>query len=686
MVWRSSQSLHLAFLRSSACPRVNGRDIIGTSDMTDEPYFSVIPSAEYLRANLTPERERAFFADGEALVAWMFSVIEPMTEDFAPVAVLDYGCGLGRFSRPLTKHAGTVTAVDRSRALLEQARGGAAGGNFGNLEFALTDEVLATTRQFDLIVCYDALQRMRPAEGIALMNQLVRRIGPGGIGVFHFPYSDKASMAAKSLRRVRARVPAINRLANRMRGKTADEPFVPTFTYPLNTVLAELRRTSMGTTHVVLDQQSETARATVFVWMPYESRAPRRTLAPREDTGSPEPSDGMIDVKELIAGASIEELNRTAELYFSTLTDWDHHLAKPFAKPDETPPLLIDVAMLVHGLHLQQGMSVLEYGAGSGWLSRYFTQLGCEAILLDVAPTALRMAQELYARQPVIGERPTPRFLEFDGRHINLPDHSVDRIVCYHAFHHAANPDEVLREFGRVLKPGGIAAFAEPGPVHSRSARSQFEMRTYAVVENDVDVHAIWRTARNCGFVDIRIGLFHEPTRNVSLAEFENLLTGGPAGEKWLADTRRFLRHVRTFFLIKDGADPRNSRSIEGLSCDITATRTAGMVTEGEPIVIDATVTNTGMAVWLPWPDRGGVALGVHLYDGAGALVNFDLHCTPLVTPARNIVPGETVVLQITVPPLARGRYRLELDCVASGVTWFSQVGSQSVTLPVEVA
>lgn len=659
-----------------------------------EPYFAVIPTADYLRRNLTPERERAFFAGGEALVAWMFSIIEPITPGFAPVAVLDYGCGLGRLSRPLAKRAGSITAVDRSRALLDAAREGCATRNIGNVEFELASTVLASSRQFDLVICYETLQRMRPDDGIALMKRLIKRIGPGGVGVFHFPYDDKSSMGVQALRELRQRIPAANRLANRMRGKDADEPFVPTFTYPLNTMLDELRTTSMGTTHVVLDQQSGTARATVFVWMPYEGGATRPTSASAGMSGDVAEeisgnaganASGMIDVRELIKHASIDELNRTAEEYFSTLVDWEHHLAKPFAKPDEVPPLLIDVAMLVQGLRLQQDMSVLEYGSGSGWLSRYFTQLGCQAILLDVAPTALKMAEELYTRQPVIGHRPTPQFLLFDGRHINLPDNSVDRIVCYHAFHHAANPDEVLKEFGRVLKPGGIAAFAEPGPAHSRSPRSQFEMRTYHVVENDVDVHAIWRTARACGFSDIKLGLFHEPSYHVSLMEYENLLTGGHVGEKWLAQTRRFLRNVRTFFLYKEGGEPQNSKSIEGLSCEIVATLVTPTVSAGETIIIDATVTNTGPAIWLPWPERGGVALGTHLYDGAGALLNFDLHCTAVILPPRNVMPGETVTVHIEVPPLAPGRYQIELDCVASGVTWFTQVGSQSVTLPVEV-
>ena len=88
----------------------------------------------------------------------------------------------------------------------------------------------------------------------------------------------------------------------------------------------------------------------------------------------------------MIAKTSIEELNQTAEAYFSSLTDWEHHLAKPLSKADETPPLLINFGTLLQGLELMPGQTVLEYGAGSGWLSRFLTQLGARMILLDVSP------------------------------------------------------------------------------------------------------------------------------------------------------------------------------------------------------------------------------------------------------------------------------------------------------------
>ena len=196
------------------------------------------------------------------------------------------------------------------------------------------------------------------------------------------------------------------------------------------------------------------------------------------------------------------------------------------------------MAVLLQGLKLTAGATVLDFGAGTGWFARFLTQLGCRVVLLDVSPTALAKARELYERLPVIGDRPAPEFVLFDGRTIALPDASVDRILSFHAFHHAPNPVAILRELGRVLKPGGVAGFAEPGPRHSRTPISQFEMRNYRVVENDVDVHQLWHAAKACGFADLQLALFHGPPFHLPLDEFEDFLAGGAATAPWVTSTR----------------------------------------------------------------------------------------------------------------------------------------------------
>ena len=56
-----------------------------------------------------------------------------------------------------------------------------------------------------------------------------------------------------------------------------------------------------------------------------------------------------------------------------------------------------------------------------------------------------------------------------------------------------------LSEMGRVLRPGGIAGFSEPGPNHSRDPQSQHEMRRYGVPERDLVIEDVWALGRRSG-------------------------------------------------------------------------------------------------------------------------------------------------------------------------------------------
>jgi SAM-dependent methyltransferase len=413
---------------------------------------------------------------------------------------------------------------------------------------------------------------------------------------------------------------------------------------------------------------------------------PRAPLDSSDGTrGSSRAPEAPIDVKDLIASTSIEELNAAAEQYFASLTNWDHHLAKPFSGVDEAPWLLTHFTVVLEALRLKPGLTVLEFGAGTGWASRFLTQLGCRVILLDVSATALRIAQELYARVRVIGDQPAPEFLVFDGQRIDLPDASVDRVMCLHAFHHVPNPTEMIAEFGRILRPGGRAAFAEPGPTHSRAAQSQFEMRSYRVVENDVDVHELWRVARGCGFTDLQMMVFHGLPFHVTLDRFEDFLRGGETCAEWLADARVFLRNIRNFVLVKEGTERSDSRSSAGLTCEIDA-RLSEPAREGSPIAVRVIATNVGEAVWLPrTADIGGVSLGFHVFDESGTLLRTEVLSNPLKEGFHEVVPGEMATLTVALPPLPKGRYVVEIDCVADRVGWFAQLGSRPALFEVDV-
>jgi SAM-dependent methyltransferase len=396
----------------------------------------------------------------------------------------------------------------------------------------------------------------------------------------------------------------------------------------------------------------------------------------------------FIDVRKLIKELSVEELCQTAEEFFARLDNWDYLHAKPFAAIDETPELLTCFAQVVQGLKLLPGMTILDFGAGSCWTSRFLSQLGLEVIAFDVAPSALEIGQELYKRHPLIGNQPEPRFLLFDGRSFDLPNDSVDRISCWDAFHHVPNPAQVIKEMGRVIKEGGIVGFSEPGPDHSKAAQSQYEMRTNRVIENDINVREIWDEAQRAGFTEMKLALFNPASSLLSLDEFESYLNGQDAGERYIAETRDQMKHRRVFFLFKgESSAPADSRQRTGLKAQLDVELESDRLAGGQPLCLKAVVKNTGSTVWLPTTARvGAVHFGIHLFDQEGKLIDLDYFRQNL-TPGegREILPGETVAIATEVPMPATGKYTLQFDLVSEAVCWFEHNGSETVRLKVEV-
>src|SRR5438445_660993 len=143
-----------------------------------EPFFAVFTDPKFLSANRTANQEREFFDSGELLVDSIFHTIRKrLTSDFAPESVLEYGCGPGRLAIPFARRTGSVTAVDRSPAMLAVARREAAKQNAGNIHFKTATEFAASPRKFDLVNSYLLFQRLPPDRGLGLVRELLGRIG-----------------------------------------------------------------------------------------------------------------------------------------------------------------------------------------------------------------------------------------------------------------------------------------------------------------------------------------------------------------------------------------------------------------------------------------------------------------------------------------------------------------------------
>jgi ubiquinone/menaquinone biosynthesis C-methylase UbiE len=116
---------------------------------------------------------------------------------------------------------------------------------------------------------------------------------------------------------------------------------------------------------------------------------------------------------------------------------------------------------------------VVDVGCGSGYslpkLAQRFAPR--ELIGLDIDPQMLQAAREEAQRAGI-----APRWIEGSSSRMPLPDASADMLFCHQTFHHLVEQEEALREFLRVLRPGGVLLFAESTRryIHSWIIRALF--------------------------------------------------------------------------------------------------------------------------------------------------------------------------------------------------------------------
>lgn len=382
---------------------------------------------------------------------------------------------------------------------------------------------------------------------------------------------------------------------------------------------------------------------------------------------------------------SVEALCETADKYYLSIQDPTEQLGKPFSNPTDAPAMLINLGQLLSGLQLTKSMTVLDFAAGTCWLSRYLNQMQCATISLDASKAALDIGRRLFNEHPIIGKLiAAPVFLHFNGRNINLPDASVDRIVCFDAFHHIPNQREILAEMARILKPGGIAGFSEPGRVHSQTAMSQKEMAEYDVLENDLVLEDVVALAYEVGFTEFSCKL--GCGGNLSLEDYLALIDRKPSeilNRRIREDISSTMINKSVFFLQK-GSLQNDSRGITGLDCHIEVGASLMQVRAGDEFSIHCLVRNSGRAKWLhkSLQTVGTVRIGTHLYDTAGKLLNLDFGRSSL---ERDIEPNEETVCVLHLRLPDPGQYRIMIDMVSEHVCWFENLGFKPVEVSVVV-
>jgi SAM-dependent methyltransferase len=109
------------------------------------------------------------------------------------------------------------------------------------------------------------------------------------------------------------------------------------------------------------------------------------------------------------------------------------------------------------GVNIPPGRVILDIGCGVGRLTRPLAQGAARVLALDVSGEMLARARQLNA------DLDNVEWLHGDGESLRpIPDGSVDVCISHVVFRHIPDPAITLGyigEMGRVLRPGGFAAF-----------------------------------------------------------------------------------------------------------------------------------------------------------------------------------------------------------------------------------
>lgn len=159
-----------------------------------------------------------------------------------------------------------------------------------------------------------------------------------------------------------------------------------------------------------------------------------------------------MEIEKKLVGEVAEKVNNT--IYESYGHKWytadDDPIALLRHESKAKSPWVIN-KIKMH-FEVSSSTKVLDVGCGGGFLSNELAKAGFNVTGTDIAEDSIKVAA-LYDTTKSV------KYIAADAYHLPFDDNSFDVLTAMDFLEHVEDPQGVIKEFSRVLKPGGIFIF-----------------------------------------------------------------------------------------------------------------------------------------------------------------------------------------------------------------------------------
>jgi SAM-dependent methyltransferase len=220
-------------------------DKLGRAD----PMWAIL-SDDALRKGGWEARETEFFASGAEEIEVVMAEVALLAPTLPRGVALDFGCGIGRLTRPLAGYFDRVIGVDIAPSMISRARESLPAGV--NCEFVVNDKPsleFLPSESVDFAYTRLVLQHIPVDLSRLYIAEFIRTLRPGGLALFQVP-ARSVTQSGRWRRRV---PPPLKAMWHEVKGRLSLAGKIGAFCIPREDVEAIVRASGGTVVRVQLD-------------------------------------------------------------------------------------------------------------------------------------------------------------------------------------------------------------------------------------------------------------------------------------------------------------------------------------------------------------------------------------------------------------------------------------------------